>query len=127
MNITFTADSELNNRGYWRGDVVYADLGKRVGSEQSGCRPVLIVQNNAGNRYSSTIIVAPITSSSKKKTLPTHVQLGGVPGMKKAIPSQILLEQIMTIDKCCINRYVGHIDDDMQHAVDSALRRSLSI
>lgn len=127
MNITLTADSELNNRGYWRGDVFYADLGKRIGSEQSGYRPVLIVQNNTGNRYAPTVIVAPITSRSKKKSLPTHVQLEGVPGMEKAIPSQILLEQLMTIDKCCIHRYVGHIDDNMQRAVDSAIRCSLSI
>lgn len=117
----------MNDKKYWRGDIFFADLGKRIGSEQSGLRPVLILQNNTGNRHSPTVIVSPITSSQKKSNMPTHVQLVCIPGMTAPVPSQILLEHVMTIDKCCFQEYVGHLDAETQQAVDSALKCSLAL
>lgn len=117
----------MNDQKYWRGDIFFADLGQRVGSEQSGLRPVIILQNNTGNRYAPTLIVAPITSSSKKPDMPTHVHLDPLPGIFNPVPSQILLEQIMTIDKCCVQKFVGHADANTQRLVDDALRCSLAL
>lgn len=86
-----------------RGDIFYADLNPYIGSEQGGVRPILIVQNDIGNKYSSTIIAAVITSQTKTK-LPTHVKIKGY-GLNK--DSTICLEQIRTIDKCRLREYVG--------------------
>ena len=90
-----------------RGDIYYAELDPVRGSEQGGVRPVLILQNDQGNRYGPTVIVAPITSHGKKYYLPTHIRLPGGTRLPRA--SMILLEQLRTIDKCRLGEYVGHL------------------
>lgn len=80
-----------------RGDILYAELGAAVGSEQAGFRPVVVVQNDVGNRYSPTVVVAPLTSNIRKNILPTHVHVGRESGVR---PSLVLLEQLRTVDKC---------------------------
>ena len=103
-----------------RGDIYYADLSPVVGSEQGGMRPVLIVQNDIGNRYSPTVIAAAITSQTGKAKLPTHISLGGQScGLTK--DSIILLEQIRTIDKQRLRERMGKLDEAMMSRVDSAL------
>ena len=93
-----------------RGDMFYADLSPVVGSEQGGIRPVLIIQNDLGNKYSPTVIAAAITSQTNKTKLPTHIELGGnTKGLKSN--SVILTEQIRTIDKSRLKEKIGHIDD----------------
>ena len=96
----------MNNRTreIQRGDVFYADLSPVKGSEQDGTRPVLVIQNDVGNKYSTTVIIAPITSSIKKKGLPTHVQLPAHAGLPEN--SMVLLEQVRTIDKCRVDQYI---------------------
>ncbi len=106
-----------------RGDIFYADLNPYIGSEQGGVRPILIVQNDIGNKYSSTIIAAVITSQIKAK-LPTHVKIKGY-GLNK--DSTICLEQIRTIDKCRLREYVGRLDDELMGKVDSAINVSFGI
>ena len=108
-----------------RGDIFFADFGHTVGSEQSGVRPVLAVQNNVGNRYSPTIIVAPMTSKAKKMEQPTHVEIGEQFGLNES--SVILLEQIRTIDRGRIISYVGHVDGLTMASVNRALRVSLGL
>jgi len=109
-----------------RGDIYYADLRPVVGSEQGGVRPVLIIQNDMGNKYSPTIIVAAITSKLNKANLPTHVDLTS---SKYDIvkDSVILLEQVRTIDKSRLREYVCHLDEDAIEKVDRALKISLAI
>ena len=93
-----------------RGDMFYADLSPVVGSEQGGVRPVLIIQNNLGNKYSPTVIAAAITSQTNKNKLPTHIELGeNTSGLKSN--SVVLTEQIRTIDKSRLKEKIGHIDD----------------
>ena len=93
-----------------RGDMFYADLSPVVGSEQGGIRPVLIVQNDLGNKYSPTVIAAAITSQTNKNKLPTHIELGeNTSGLKTN--SVVLTEQIRTIDKSRLKEKIGHIDD----------------
>ena len=93
-----------------RGDMYYADLSPVVGSEQGGVRPVLIIQNDVGNKYSPTVIAAAITSQTNKTKLPTHIELGeNTQGLKSN--SVILTEQIRTIDKSRLKEKIGHIDD----------------
>ena len=93
-----------------RGDMFYADLSPVVGSEQGGIRPVLIIQNNLGNKYSPTVIAAAITSQTNKNKLPTHIELGeNTSGLKSN--SVVLTEQIRTIDKSRLKEKIGHIDD----------------
>lgn len=93
-----------------RGDMFYADLSPVVGSEQGGIRPVLIIQNDTGNKYSPTVIAAAITSQTGKNKLPTHIELGGEEcGLKSN--SVVLAEQIRTIDKSRLKEKIGHIDD----------------
>ena len=94
-----------NHREYKRGDIVLADLGNAVGSEQGGVRPVLVTQNDVGNKHSPTLIVAPITSKYKKK-LPTHIQIGTECGLE--VPSIALFEQTRTIDKSRVIKALGH-------------------
>lgn len=102
-----------------RGDIYYADLGKIVGSEQSGIRPVVIVQNNIGNKYSKTVIVLPITSKVKKE-LPTHIKIkGGDFGLEK--DSIILAEQIRTIDKSRLISKVGSLEKKVLDKIKQAL------
>lgn len=106
-----------------RGDIFMADLSANtVGSEQSGCRPVLIVQNNKGNTYSPTVIIAPISSKMHKERFPTHVTLRCLQRS-----SFVELEQIRTIDKCRLRDYVGQIDELTQERIDNAIRISLAV
>ena len=93
-----------------RGDMFYADLSPVVGSEQGGVRPVLIIQNDLGNKYSPTVITAAITSQTNKTKLPTHIEIGeNTSGLKSN--SVVLTEQIRTIDKSRLKENIGHIDD----------------
>ena len=93
-----------------RGDMFYADLSPVVGSEQGGIRPVVIIQNDLGNKYSPTVIAAAITSQTNKTKLPTHIEIqGNTKGLKN--DSVILTEQIRTIDKSRLKEKIGHIDD----------------
>ncbi len=109
-----------------RGDIYYADLRPVVGSEQGGVRPVLIVQNEAGNRHSSTVICAAITSKMNKAKLPTHIELDSR-YCDIAKDSVILLEQIRTIDKQRLKEKVCHIDNDIMKKVNEALKISLEL
>jgi mRNA interferase MazF len=109
-----------------RGDIYYADLRPVVGSEQGGVRPVLIIQNDVGNRHSPTVICAAITSKMNKAKLPTHVELD-TRRCDMVKDSVILLEQLRTIDKQRLRERICHIDDDLQEKVDQALRISLEL
>lgn len=109
-----------------RGDIFYADLSPVVGSEQGGTRPVLIVQNDTGNRHSPTVIAAAITSQTGKARLPTHISITGHDvGLTK--DSVILLEQIRTIDKKRLREHMGRLDDQMMNQVDSAIAVSFGL
>ena len=108
-----------------RGDVYYADLSPDVGSEQGGTRPVLILQNNIGNKYSPTVIVAAITSKIGKSKVPTHVLIGKDKELTEN--SVALLEQIRTIDKQRLTDKITHLSDEMMKNVDRALKISLGI
>ena len=109
-----------------RGDVYYADLRPVVGSEQGGIRPVLIIQNDVGNRHSPTVIVAAITSQINKSKLPTHVELSS--GRYEMVKdSVILLEQLRTIDKRRLKERVCHLDGEILTKVDKALEISLEL
>lgn len=111
------------NRHILRGDIYLADLRPAIGSEQDGVRPVLIVQNNTGNKYSPTVIAAAITSRQMKNRLPTHVRVGNTPGMRRN--SIILLEQIRTLDKCRLLHYIGTAEEATMMLVDAALKISV--
>ncbi|WP_295731728.1 type II toxin-antitoxin system PemK/MazF family toxin [uncultured Limosilactobacillus sp.] len=109
-----------------RGTIYYARLSPVVGSEQGGFRPVVIIQNDVGNRHSPTVIVAPITAQLQKHQLPTHVPIKQVvKGIKR--DSMILLEQIRTIDKQRLADQIGQLNHSMMSAVDHALRISLGL
>jgi mRNA interferase MazF len=109
-----------------RGDVYFADLSPVVGSEQGGVRPVLIIQNDIGNRFSPTVIVAAITAQIQKAKLPTHVEIDAKKyGFER--DSVILLEQIRTIDKQRLTDKITHLDDEMMDQVDEALQISLGL
>ncbi len=109
-----------------RGDIFYADLSPVVGSEQGGLRPVLIVQNDIGNRYSPTVIAAAITSRLGKAKLPTHIDVYAERyGLVK--DSVILLEQIRTIDKARLREKMGHIDDVLMSRVNNAINISFGL
>lgn len=112
--------------GIKRGDMFYANLSPVVGSEQGGVRPVLIIQNNIGNKYSPTVIIAAITSKIDKGKLPTHVELDTT-NYKIPKDSVILLEQIRTIDKKRLEEKIGNLDDDTMDKVNIALSISLGI
>ena len=109
-----------------RGDIYYADLRPVIGSEQGGVRPVLIVQNDVGNRHSPTIICAAITSKMNKAKLPTHIELSAERyEMEK--DSVILLEQLRTIDKKRLKDKVCHLDDEIMKKVNIGLKISLEL
>jgi len=109
-----------------RGDIFYADLTPVIGCEQGGLRPVLIVQNDIGNRYSPTVIVAAVTSRLEKNPLPTHVPLTGDRiGLRQN--SIVMLEQIRTIDRSRLREYLGHVGDEYLCNVDRALGVSLGL
>jgi mRNA interferase MazF len=109
-----------------RGDIYYADLSPVVGSEQGGIRPVLIVQNNVGNRHSPTVIAAAITSQIGKARLPTHIELSArTYGLSR--DSVILLEQVRTIDKKRLKERMGKLDESLMQQVDNALTVSFGL
>ena len=112
--------------GIKRGDIYYADLSPVVGSEQGGMRPVLIVQNDTGNKHSPTVIAAAITSQVGKARLPTHIELSGQScGLSR--DSVILLEQIRTIDKSRLRERMGRLDDPLMNEVDNAIAVSFGL
>ena len=107
-----------------RGELYYADLSPVVGSEQGGVRPVLVVQNDVGNKYSPTVIAAAVTSKLSKARLPTHIELSAADyGLTK--DSVVLLEQIRTLDKRRLKERIGLLGDDVMRRVDMALKISL--
>lgn len=109
-----------------RGDIFYADLSPVVGSEQGGIRPVIIIQNDIGNKYSPTVIVAAITSQINKAKLPTHVEISSEDyGLNK--DSVVLLEQIRTLDKRRLKEKIGHMTDIDMSKVDDALLISVGL
>ncbi|MDN6194777.1 MAG: type II toxin-antitoxin system PemK/MazF family toxin [Alkalibacterium sp.] len=108
-----------------RGEVYYADLSPVIGSEQGGMRPVLIVQNNVGNKYSPTVIVAAITTKIEKGKMPTHVEVGADKGLEKN--SVVLLEQLRTIDKQRLRDQVTQLDNKTMGMVDDALAISIGL
>jgi mRNA interferase MazF len=109
-----------------RGDIFYANLSPVVGSEQGGHRPVLVLQNDVGNKYSPTVIVAAITSQISKAKLPTHVEL---PAKQYNLEkdSVVLLEQLRTVDKRRLKEKITHLSEDIMTKVDEALRISLGL
>ena len=109
-----------------RGDIFYADLSPVVGSEQGGTRPVLIVQNDTGNRHSPTVIAAAITSQTGKAKLPTHIEVPS-PNAGLTKDSVILLEQIRTIDKRRLREHMGRLDESVMNQVDSAIAVSFGL
>ncbi len=109
-----------------RGDIYYADLSPVVGSEQGGIRPVLIIQNDVGNKYSPTVIAAAITSRINKAKMPTHIELSASEfGLNK--DSVILLEQIRTIDKKRLREKIGRLDEPLMTRVNYALSISFGL
>lgn len=109
-----------------RGDIYYADLSPVVGSEQGGVRPVLIVQNDVGNKYSPTVIAAAITSQTDKAKLPTHIEVTGSScGLAK--DSIVLLEQIRTLDKRRLKERMGTLDGGAMHQINEALSVSFGL
>ena len=111
---------------YFRGEIYYADLGCGIGSEQQGLRPVVIIQNDTGNRHSPTVIIAAISSKANAKAkLPTHRLIPAGNGL--ALPSIVLAEQIRTVDKCRLSERAGQLREDDIRAVDRALAVSLGL
>ncbi len=109
-----------------RGDIYYADLSPVVGSEQGGVRPVLIIQNDIGNKYSPTVIATAITSQINKAKMPTHIELDANEyGLSK--DSVVLAEQIRTIDKRRLKEKIGHLDDELMIRVNEALEISFGL
>ncbi len=114
------------SRTYLRGDLYYADLGGGIGSEQKGPRPVVIIQNNVGNKHSPTVIIAAITSKANiKSRLPTHYCLDAVNGLAR--PSIVLLEQIRTVDKRRLSAYIGRLDEKHIRGINHALAVSIGL
>ena len=117
---------ERSRNNVRRGEIYYADLSPVVGSEQGGMRPVLIVQNDVGNRYSPTVIAAAITSQQNKAKLPTHIEISAKSvGLSKN--SVVLLEQIRTLDKRRLKERMGSLDTEMMHRVDDAIAVSFGL
>ena len=110
---------------YRRGDIYLANLNPFTGSEQGGTRPVLVLQNNDGNIYCPTLIIAPITTKPKKLGLPTHCFFNNVRGLP--YPSMVVLEQIRTIDKSRIRCYLGKLNKEQMTEVDEACLKSLGM
>ena len=120
---SFSLEGKMNIK---RGDIYYADLSPVIGSEQGGLRPVLIVQNDVGNKYSPTVIAAAITSKIGKTKLPTHID---IPSMEAGLAkdSVILLEQVRTIDKKRLKEKMGHLDERTMNSVNSAIQVSFGL
>ncbi|MDD6265366.1 MAG: type II toxin-antitoxin system PemK/MazF family toxin [Clostridia bacterium] len=127
----FYTNTQHNKVAVRRGDIFYADLSPVIGSEQGGLRPVLIIQNDIGNRYSPTVIAAAITSKLDKTRLPTHIDVSKSLDVNKccglACDSVILLEQIRTIDKRRLREKTGHLDDSLMERVNIAINISFGL
>lgn len=124
--LKYDENRSVKNLVVKRGDIYYADLSPIIGSEQGGVRPVLIIQNDVGNRHSPTIICAAITSRMNKAKLPTHIEISS--GRYHLVKdSVILLEQIRTIDKQRLREYVCHVDSRMMGKVSHAIHISLGL
>jgi mRNA interferase MazF len=108
-----------------RGDMYYAELNPVIGSEQNGFRPVLIIQNDTGNRHSPTVVIAAITSKPKKTAMPTHYLLPAGNGLE--YPSVVLLEQVRTVDKRRLDSYIGRLDKTTMKGIDRALAVSMGL
>ena len=114
------------NFGFRRGEIYFADLDPHYGSEQGGKRPVIVIQNNTGNKFAPTVIVAAVTSKvSKKPNQPTHVLIDRNPAFSR--PSMVLLEQIFTIDKERIQQLLGQTTPDEMYQINEALMNSLDL
>ncbi len=114
------------NWQYSRGDIYYANMEPHIGSEQGGERPVVVLQNETGNKHSPTLIIATLTSRvDKKRHLPTHVLLDHNPGLK--VPSIVQLEQIFTIDKRRVQRFAGQASEEEMKQIEMAVRISLGM
>ena len=112
--------------GFLRGEIYYADLDPHYGSEQGGKRPVIVIQNNTGNKFAPTVIVAAVTSKvSKKPNQPTHVLIEQNPAFSR--PSVVLLEQIRTLDKRRLREKMGRLDPELMEKVDSAIAVSFGL
>ena len=116
---------DRSERTIHRGEIYYADLNPVVGSEQGGIRPVLILQNEVGNWFSPTVIIAAMTAKGSKVHLPTHVPVGTDSGLRR--PSLVLAEQVRTIDKSRLLERVGMLPPEKQEQVDRALRISFAL
>ncbi len=113
-------------RSYFRGEIYFAALGQGIGSEHSGTRPVVIVQNDFGNRFSPTMIIAPISKQMETKAnLPTHFCVGVIDGL--TYPSMVLLEQLRVIDKTRLRGRLGRLTQKQLHKLDEALRISIGL
>ena len=110
-----------------RGDIYYADLSPVVGSEQGGVRPVLIIQNDTGNRYSPTVIAAAITSQTGTAKLPTHIDLPVDHSCGLSRDSVVLLEQVRTLDKKRLREKMGHVEENVMEKVDLAIAVSFGL
>lgn len=111
---------------YLRGDIYYADMEPHIGSEQGGTRPVVVLQNDVGNRYAPTLIVATVTSrTEKKKYQPTHVLIAHNTAFEK--PSVVQLEQIFTIDKSRVQRFLGRLTQDEMQEIEKGVVSSLDL
>ena len=109
-----------------RGDIYYADLSPVIGSEQGGVRPVLVIQNDVGNKHSPTVICAAITSRMNKAKLPTHIEISAKK-YRLVKNSVVLLEQIRTLDKKRLKEYICHVDGTFMEEVNEAIRISLEL
>lgn len=119
-------DKKMTKLNVKRGDIFYADLSPVVGSEQGGIRPVIVIQNDIGNKYSPTVIVAAITSQINKAKLPTHVEISSEEyGLNR--DSVVLLEQVRTLDKKRLKEKIGHMTDEDMKKVNKAMMISLSL
>ena len=114
------------NWNYHRGDIYLVDLGTNIGSEQGGCRPVLLVQNDIGNHFGPTLIVAPVSSRYwKKSKQPTHTLIEGIQNLSS--PSVVLTEQLLTIYKVRVMKYLGKVPEDQMQNVNKAVMVSLGL
>lgn len=116
--------AKSNQPTVYRGQIYYADLSPVVGSEQGGMRPVLIIQNNLGNKHAPTTIVAPITSKFTKKILPTHIELTGLDHLRDSV---VLCEQIRVIDKQRLRTYMCEVPPEIMTLVDVSIKISLGL
>ena len=115
-----------NNWRYLRGDIYYADMEPHIGSEQGGTRPVVVLQNDVGNRYAPTLIVATVTSRTEEKRYqPTHVLIAHNTAFEK--PSVVQLEQIFTIDKSRVQRFLGRLTQDEMQEIEKGVVSSLDL